>query len=108
MNSLELRKKVLTAESDINRVLLREEWQTMATSVHSLAQRAESFGSIASAAALLVAGLAAFRRAKSTPAGEKPAWWQTLLKGAGLISSVWLAFRAKGRDPETPETQSHA
>ncbi len=106
MNPLEMRRHVLTAESDINRVLLREEWQTMEESVRSLAHRAESFGSIASAAALLVTGLATFRHTKPVPAGEKPAWGLTLLKGAGMIATLWLAFRARGekKEPHQPRT----
>jgi hypothetical protein len=27
-------------------------------------------------------------------------WLQTLLKGAGLLSTVWQAFRSPGRDPD--------
>lgn len=52
------------------------------------------------AAALLVAGLAAFRRGKSGSADVKPSWLQTILKGAGMVSTLWLAFRAKGHDQE--------
>lgn len=108
MSSLAVRKQVLTAESDINRVLLLEEWQTMEESVRTFADRAKSIGSIASAAALLVTSLAAFRRTQAAPADEKPSWWQTLLKGAGLISTVWLAFSAKGHDQENQESKSRA
>jgi uncharacterized membrane protein YqjE len=34
------------------------------------------------------------------PAVEKPSWLQTILKGAGLLSTVWQAFRSPGRDPD--------
>jgi hypothetical protein len=46
----------------------------------------------------LIADLASFRRKKSAPADEKTSWLQTILKGAGLISTVWQAFRPQGRD----------
>ncbi len=108
MSPLELRKQVLIAESDINRVLLLEDWQTMEEGVRGLARRARSFGAIVSAAALLVTGLAAFRRPKSVPADAKSSWWRTLLKGAGTISTIWLAFRAKGREEDGPETKPPA
>ena len=52
---------------------------------------------MASSAAVLVTGLAAFRRGKSA-AAAKPSWLQTMLKGAGLISTLWLAFRPPDRD----------
>jgi hypothetical protein len=32
------------------------------------------------------------------PADKKPSWLQTIFKGAGLISTVWQAFRSQGRD----------
>ena len=49
------------------------------------------------APALLVAGLAAFRRGKSGSADVKPSWFQTALKGAPVAGSIWLAFRARSR-----------
>jgi len=100
MNSLESRKRILIAESELNRAQLVQEWQTMADGVRSVTDRAKSFGSIASIAAVWVAGLAAIRRSKFSRPGEKPSWWQTILKGAGMVSTLWLAFRAKGHDQQ--------
>ena len=97
VSPLELRKQLLIAESELNRAHLAQEWGAMAVGVRMLTDRARSFGSIASAAALLVAGLAAFRRGKCGDADVKPSWLQTILKGAGLISTLWLAFRSQGR-----------
>ena len=92
------RKQLLIAESEINRVRMQEEWQAMADGVRSLADRAKSLGSIASAAAMLVTGVAAFRRDKHVDAAAaKPSCLQNILKGAGLISNLWLAFRARPR-----------
>ena len=51
-----------------------------------------------SSAAVLVAGLAAFRRGKPAGTDTKSSWRQTILKGAGLISTFWLAFRSQRRD----------
>jgi len=47
---------------------------------------------------LLVSALAAFRHSKPAHADAKPSWPQTILKGAGLISTLWLAFRSQERD----------
>jgi len=92
------RKKLLIAESELNRAQLVQELQAISDEVHSLANQARTIGSLASAAATLIAGLASFRRKKeSTPADEKPSWLQTILKGAGLISTVWQAFRPQNR-----------
>src|ERR1017187_10892995 len=98
MNPLASRKQLLMAESELNRAQLVQEWQTMADEVHSLANQARTISSFASAAASLVAGIASFRRKKSAPAAEKPSWLQTILKGAGLVSTIWSAFRPQGRD----------
>jgi hypothetical protein len=97
MNSLQSRKKLLIAESELNRAQLMEDWQTMSDGVRSVADRARSFNAIASSAAALVAGLAAYRRGKLSRDESKPSWLRSILKGASLISSVWLAFNSPSR-----------
>lgn len=98
MNSLESRKKLLIAESELNRAQLCEEMTALTAGVRTLTGRAKSFSSMASAAAVVIAGLAAFRRTRSVLAVAKPSWLQTALKGAGMVSTLWLAFRAKSHD----------
>ena len=96
MNPLESRKQILIAESELNRALLVADLTELTAEVSTLTDRAKSFSGIASSAAVLVAGLAAFRRGKSADDDAKPSWPQTILKGAGLISNLWLAFRSRG------------
>jgi hypothetical protein len=98
MNSLESRKQLLITESELNRAQLVQDWRTMADEVHSLTSQARSISSIASAAASLVAGLVSCRHKASKPVAEKPSWWQTILKGAGLVGSFWSEFRSQRRD----------
>ena len=88
MNALASRKQLLLAESELNRLQLVYEWEKMADGVRSVAERARTISSLATAAASLISGLAAFRRTKS----EKLSWWQTLLKGAQLARSLWSEF----------------
>jgi hypothetical protein len=95
MNALESRKQLLIAESELNRTHLVREWQTMAGDVHELARKAGTLSAIA-AAGLLVTGLSSFRSKPSAPAAEIKSWWQTILKGAGVVSSLWLEFRSQG------------
>jgi hypothetical protein len=97
MNPLETRKQLLIAESELNRAQLVQEWQTMADDAHSLSRKARIIGSWVSIAASLVAGLAFLRRKKSAPAAEKPSRLQTILRGAGLVSTIWRLFRSQGR-----------
>jgi hypothetical protein len=95
---LELRKQLLIAESELNRAQLAGDMTALTEGVRTLTDRAKSLGSIASSAAVLMAGLASFRRGKPADAGAKPSWLQTILKGAGMVSTLWLAFRSQGRD----------
>ncbi len=97
VNPLESRKRLLIAESELNRTQLVQEWVALTAGVRTLTSRVKSFGSIASAAGLLLAGLAAFRRGKRTEAEVKPSWLQMALKGAQAAGSIWLAFRARPR-----------
>ena len=98
INPLESRKQLLIAESELNRAQMVGDMAALTAGVRTLTDRAKSFGSIASSAAVLVAGLAAFRRGKPMGADAKPSWLRTILKGAGLISTFWLAFRSQRRD----------
>lgn len=100
MNPLESRKQLLIAESELNRAQLVGDWGTMTAGVRTLTGRARSFGSIASAAAVLVTGLEAFRRGRSVDASAKPSRLKTILKGASLVSTFWLALRAPEHEPE--------
>ena len=104
LNPLASRKQLLIAESELNRAQMVAEIGALAADVRALTHRAKTFGSIASGAALLIAGISAFRRGKSVFTGSKPSWLQTILKGASTISSLWLAFRSRG---DRKEKQNH-
>jgi len=98
MTPLKLRKQLLIAESELNRAQLAEDMSALYADVRSLTARAKLFGAIASSTAVLIAGLAATKRGKPANAGAKPSWLQIILKGADLVSTLWLAFRLPGRD----------
>lgn len=100
MTPLEIRKQLLIAESELNRLELVGDLGILTDGVRTLSRRARSFGSIASSAAVLVAGLAAFQRGKRLDADAKRSWLQIGLKAAGLISTLWLAFRSRDQDYE--------
>lgn len=104
LSPLELRKRLLIAESEINRVQLQQEWETMADGVRGLADRAKTISAYASVAAALMAGIAAARRGKSPAGDEKHSWIRTILKGLRLAGSIWLAFRARPHDDVDPRS----
>jgi hypothetical protein len=97
LSPLELRKQLLLTESELNRAQLAEDISALKAGIHSLVHRATSFNTIASSAAMLMTALAAFRRNRPAPA--KSSWWRTLLKGAGLVSTLWMTFRSQGARP---------
>ena len=95
MSPLASRKKLLIAESELNRAQLVQELQTISGEVHALANQAQTITAFASAAVKLMVGLAAFRsKKKSAPVAEKPSWLKTILQGAQLAGSIWSEFRA--------------
>ena len=110
VSPLEVRKQLLIAESELNRAQLSEEWQTMAHGVRDLAHWAKTIAAWAPSAALLVAGLAAFRRRKPAPAPKNSSWFQRILNGVRLASTIWFAFRAHGHQEERqpPPTKPEA
>jgi hypothetical protein len=95
LNPLESRKQLLIAESELNRNQMVGDMAALTSGVRTLTDRAKSIGLFASAGALLVATVAAFQCGKPVNADTKPSWLQTVLKGAKLASSIWLAFRAR-------------
>ena len=98
VSPLESRKQLLIAESELNRVQLSREWQTMAHGVRDLAHWVKTIGAWASSSALLVAGVTALRRGPPAPGTAKSSWFQKILNGARLASTIWFALRARGEE----------
>ncbi len=94
VNSLATRKQLLIAESELNRAQMLQEWQEIKAETHALTVRASAIKSIISSAVSLVSGLSALTRNKAAADDTKPAWWQTVLKGAGIVSTFWSDFSA--------------
>jgi len=100
MSQLESRKQLLVAESELNREQLSEEWQAMAHGVCNFAHWAKTMVAWASSTALLVAGVAALRRAPPRSRDAKSSWLQKILNGARAASTLWFAFRPLGEKHE--------
>jgi hypothetical protein len=71
-----------------------EEANAVIGSIQAITQRFRTFGSICSSLTSLLMGLAAFRASPPAPASAKPSWLRTILKGVGLVSSLWTTFRS--------------
>ena len=83
------RKKLLVAESELNRTLLVRDVQLMTDNIQALSHQAKTIGSLASMAVSLMSW---FQRPKIIPTTEKPSWLQTLLQGAQMAGSLWSKF----------------
>ena len=98
VSPLESRKRLLISESEINRVQLFQEWETVAEGVRGLACWTRSLGTTASSATALVNCLVTFTGGRSAPGAAKSSWVQKVASGAHLASTIWLAFRSRGSD----------
>jgi len=110
VSPLTLRKKLLIAESELNRSQLMETFEGATEWHRTFSSRVSMFGSLASATALLASGFTAFRR-KLKPQGRgKVSWVQPVIRGASLIASLCEAFRSCGATPigemKNPQTNS--
>jgi len=101
MNALASRKKLLIAESELNRAHLVQEWLDVTNDVQALAHRVKTIGSLASVAASLISLLGWLRSPKPAPTGEKTSWVQTILKGAQLAGSFWSDYSAARKAGKT-------
>lgn len=92
---LKLRKELLIAESELNRAQLINEWAAATEWHRALNTGVKTAGSIASVAVLLVTAVRAFRRRREPKDGVDSSWVQPLIRGAGLVSSLWKTFRPR-------------
>jgi hypothetical protein len=95
LNPLELRKRLLIAESELNRAQAVQECHAMTQVTRDFMIRFKSIGSIASTGALLLAGVSAFRRSRAAHRREKASWIQIALRGAQAAGSIWVALRSR-------------
>ena len=107
VNQLEAHKKLLIAESELNRAQLIQDVTALRQDVGALTRRAKSMASIAAAVAALVTGVLAVRRRKpAAVTSPKPSWLQGALKGASLVSNLWHSFRSNGHEQKESQRKS--
>jgi len=97
VSSLQLRKELLIAESELNRPQLIEEWQAVAGGVRLLGARAKSFSLFASTAALLMTGVSKLRGGTAATNGTTTSWLDRALKVANVAGSIWMGLRWQKR-----------
>jgi hypothetical protein len=99
MKDRSARKQFLIAESELSRSRIIEDCVSLTAGFRKIGTRAEPFKPAISAAALAISGIAAFQRGFRKPKHDagKSSWLRTLLKGAGVASTVWLALQTPRR-----------
>jgi hypothetical protein len=102
LTHLALRKKLLLAESDLNRAGLLRELGNLQSEVTRLKKQALAAGSIASSAALVASAVSLFRRhsarARNSNGGEKPSWISAAFAGARIGTSLFLKIKSLFRE----------
>lgn len=94
MNPIQLRRQQLLAQSDLNRTAMIADLAQLGSGIRSLCNRNQPLGLIVSSAATLIAGFFGHSQCTGPEVARKTGWGQSMLKGAGLICTVWLALRS--------------
>jgi len=103
--AIHAQKQLLIAESELNRAQLAADLAAVKKSGGTLIEATRSFTAVGSAIGAVIAGIRAFSRHKgqTTAPAAKPSALRTILRGAGLVSSIWLASRERLRRGERPD-----
>lgn len=97
MNDLETQKRLLIAESELNRAYLVQDITAFTVELKSLADRATSIGTLTSSAVGLVTNLVILRQGKVQTSQEKTSWLQTTLNGISLVRKIWSLWNSSGQ-----------
>ncbi len=106
VNSLETRKQLLVAESELNRAELLREIGGLKKEVVRVKKQVQAAGSIASTVALAATAFSIFRRRSTKPTASatngraKMPWIFSLIEGARVGASLFSKVRSFMRDRE--------
>lgn len=93
LNNLALRKQLLLAESEVNRVQFANEWHNLVDETREATRHARSvMSSVAATVSMGIAGFKTMREMRSN--GKATSWVGKLLGGVRLGSALWKAFRS--------------
>jgi len=93
---LALRKQLLLAESEVNRVQFANDWHALTDEAREVTCHARSLWSaIASTAATGIAGIKAWRDLRASRSNHKGSWISNLVSGIQVGSAIWKSFRSR-------------
>jgi hypothetical protein len=93
------RKRLLLAESEINRQLLAHEWLAVTAGARDVTQKVRQVGGFAMSLTALAGGFSLFRKLAPKPAAQKPSLLSRVIQGMRLGMSLWAVFSAKRQQP---------
>ena len=95
MNPLETRKRLLLAESDLLRVQLADDFGLLLAAWRRAGMPGRSLGGASPGIVFLTACLSALGRFRDpVPGGHASVFWVgRLVRGIGLVSTVWLGWQ---------------
>ena len=93
MNPLETRKRLLMAESDLLRIQLTEDIESLRSAWDRSGSRARIWSGLISSIPMLMAGMNSLCPKPTTNEGRRRSWGAMLLQGASLLSTVWLSWK---------------
>ena len=101
LKTLDTRKQEILAQSDVNRIELLKDWETLKTEMHRVKKQLRAAGSIASSAVVLAAAASVFRRKHEPPKTEsqtRAPWVAAALNGARVGASLFMKLRSLKRE----------
>ena len=97
LKSFEIRKQVLIAEAEGLRARREEDLDVIQQGFKAMGSQARSIASVASIAAIVVAGVSAFWRVRKKGVNGKPWLISKLFTGDRAASTAWPASRSRQR-----------
>lgn len=90
---------MLLATCELNRAQLLGDVAALTSSLRSLSERMKYIKAAGSAVVVLFAALAVGRRRGATEPPPKHHWMSLLIRGIGLVSTLWMAGRSDRTAP---------
>lgn len=101
LKGLETRKKLLLAESELNRAELTRDVDALQSEVAHLKKQAMAVGSLVSSGALIATAFSIFRRNKkseNSDGASKLSWITAAIEGARIGTSVFQKIKSLFRE----------
>ena len=94
LKALETRRRLLVTEAEVHRAQLLREFEAIRTNVQILKDEAKS---VESTVSRLLTVLSAIRELRESRRNGQSSFFSNLLRGARFASTVFQAFRPRGR-----------